>query len=242
MLLVIVVGVLTAVAVASFVVALRKSADAPRGTGAAVAGPAGASHVGRLHVGGRVDCDGRTWQVVGAQRGLHGAAPVGSAGPAAAETPPDAGASGLDLWHLEDRGQRGLLEVDPAAPGEIVVSVAAEAANDLDPDGPSLVWRDLTWRPLDGSDPRPDDAPVQARTRVVHGEGLRQLRRGDERLAPSSVLERVAFTNPDLPRRRLTFLRERPDDVTPPGPWAVWIGDRLPVVMLDAYPPADEPS
>ncbi|MGE4427119.1 MAG: hypothetical protein AB7G37_11765 [Solirubrobacteraceae bacterium] len=228
----IVIIVLTGVAVASFLLALRASARAPRGTELASVGSGTvASHVDRLTVGAHIDCDDRSWTVVGAQRD---AAPTAS--PTGA-TSGDRATPGRALWHLEDSGQRALLEVDPAVPDEIVVSVGAEASRDLDPDRP-LVWRDLTWRPLDGSAPEPDDAPTQPRTRAVRGEGIRHLRHAHEPLASTATLERAAFANPELPRRRLTFLREVTDGGTP-GPWAVWIGDRLPVSMLDVYPPQD---
>ncbi|WP_320672801.1 DUF4178 domain-containing protein [Patulibacter defluvii] len=206
MLLGIVVAVLAVVAAASFVLALRQSTRAER-NGELPEGRAGiASHVERLQVGARVDCDDRAWSVRGVQR------------IAAAE-----GARAWAAWHLEDKRQRALLAVDDADPRHVVLSVGAEDSAALDPHARPLRWRELEWRPLDELTAAPTPAA---------GEGERALWQDEEPVPPSTTVERVSFANPELPRRRLTFLREAGRDG-----WAVWIGDQLPIAMVDVYPP-----
>jgi hypothetical protein len=205
MVLGIVVGVLTVIAAASFLFALRQSGRAER-NGTLPEGIAGiASHVERLQVGARVDCDDRAWRVRGVQRV--------TGGPGAAWA----------AWHLEDKGQRALLVVDEADERHVVLSVGAEDAAALDPHGRPLRWRELDWRPLDD---------LSAAPATAAGEGERALWQDEEPVPAATAIERVSFANPELPRRRLTFLREDGRDA-----WAVWIGDVLPIAMVDVYPP-----
>ncbi|MDX8151833.1 DUF4178 domain-containing protein [Patulibacter brassicae] len=233
MLLGIVVTLLTVAALASFLLALRRSATAPQHGALPV--DHRPDQLERLAVGALVDHDDRTWTVRGVQR-------------------IDAG---WTAWHLEDKAQRALLAIDeasarrPAAGGhtsagpttteaatgpdagdagaddagagrEVVFSVGAERVADLDPEVAPLHWRDLDWRPV----PERDHA-VAAAT----GEGERALWKSEEAVPATASVERRSFANPHLARRRLTFLREDG------GAWAVWIGDVVPATTIEVSPP-----
>ena len=266
MLLGIVVTVLTVAALASFLLALRRSATAPQHGALPV--DHRPDQLERLAVGALVDHDDRTWTVRGVQR-------------------VDAG---WTAWHLEDKAQRALLAIDgvdaarqpsgadatgtgptgtavtsataagPGAAGagvtgtgpspegagagvtgtgpspdgagagaagagtgrEVVFSVGAERVADLDPEVTPLRWRDLEWRAL----PERDHAAAAAT-----GEGERALWKAEEAVPATASVERRSFANPQLDRRRLTFLREDG------GAWAVWIGDVVPATAIEVSPP-----
>jgi hypothetical protein len=245
MLLGIVVTVLTVAALASFLLALRRSATAPQHGALPV--DHRSDQLERLAVGALVDHDDRTWTVRGVQR-------------------IDAG---WTAWHLEDKAQRALLAIDgadaarqpsgadasdtgattagptsaaaalPGAGGaraggasagaagagvdrEVVFSVGAERVAGLDPEVTPLRWRDLDWRPV----PERDHAAATAT-----GEGERALWKAEEAVPATASVERRSFANPQLARRRLTFLREDG------GAWAVWIGDVVPATTIEVSPP-----
>jgi len=200
MLLGIVVGLLTVIAVASFLLALRRASAAPR-IGELPASDGREPQLDRLGIGALVDVDDRTWTVRGMQR---------------------IGGGAWTAWHLEDAAQRALLAVERDDPDQVVLSVGAERTVDLDPLAPPLRWRELEWVPV----PAAATAPLPAA-----GEGRRALWRDEEAVPAATTVERVAFANPELPRRRLTFLRE------PGAPWAAWIGDVLPATALDVVAP-----
>lgn len=129
-------------------------------------------------------------------------------------------------WHLDDRGQ-GAWMATTSPDDEVVFAVRAEKPETLDPSLESLRWRDHDWQRT-----TTDGGPAE-----VHGE--RRLRlRGPLAPLPATDVERVVFTRPELPARRLVLERSAGE-----AEWHAWIGTAVPGTMFDVWPPvAPEPG
>lgn len=204
-LLAVVMGLLVVASLAAFIVPLRIAtrSEAARPTSAPGSGPRG-EFVGldRLDLGVELALDRQRWFV----KGVQDVSPAD--GP------------GWTAWHLDDRGQGGLL-VTGAREDDVYFGVRAEHPDSLDAARGTQRWRDHDWARV-GT----DGGPVRAR-------GERRLaRRGA--LVPVSPgdVERVTYVREGLPARRLVLERSAGED------WNAWIGTVLPGRMVDVWPPS----
>lgn len=209
----IVIGIFVVAALLAFLVPLRIamrsdgawSADArparPASEATAFDGP------DRLVVGAELLYDKQRWDVVGVQRSASADGPAWTA------------------WHLDDRGQSGLLL---AADGEteVLMAVRAEKPETLDPGAPVLRWRDHEW------------VRTARATVSVRAEGERRATRpAGAGLHPitSVAVERAVFVREELPTRRLLLERS-----TGEATWNAWIGSAVPDHAVDVWPPTPD--
>jgi hypothetical protein len=203
-LLAVVMGLLVVASLVAFLVPLRIATRAQEARPASAPHPGtGTEFVGldHLDVGVELMFDRQRWFVRGVQ-----------------EVAPADGAA-WTAWHLDDRGQGGLL-VTGAREDEVFFAVRAERPETLDPTLAELRWRDHDWVRV-----REDGGPVAAR-------GERRLaRRGA--LVPVSPddVERVVYVREELPARRLVLERSAGEG------WNAWIGTAVPGRMVDVWPP-----
>jgi hypothetical protein len=131
----IVLVVLGAGMVASFVLTLRLSRRTPDAAARRDRPSGPTSGLDRLQVGARLVHDGQRWDVIGVQH----------------VRPADGDA--WSAWHLDDHGQPGWMATSPGA-GDLLFAVRAERPTTLDATLPRLTWRDHEWvRIEDGSAP-----------------------------------------------------------------------------------------
>jgi hypothetical protein len=210
-LLAVVIGLLVVVSLVAFVVPLRVAmrSEDEKDAGARPSRPAsdGTTFVGLDHLalGVELQFDRQRWFVVGVQRA----------------TPADG--PGWTAWHLDDRGQGGLM-LTGGREDEVVMAVRAERPETLDPEAATLRWRNHDW------------TRTASTTVPVRVEGERRAKRlGGGDLGPVSPadVERSVYARDTMPTRRLILERSVGDDA-----WNAWIGTAVPGRLVDVWPPA----